>query len=251
MGKRQTYYFKTLEEIKEIASEEQIEANGAMFERLFWEKYVGYDKNYQCIMKELYEGSKNLRQAIIATLDIMAHSKQYMSFQNVEFVKLVRDMIGAAVWNSSNDEYLDCRISDRKKIVNNIADILVVISKELDYRLNLVVQTTALQKIQPWELPVKDNRYSEILNDKCNYDPKKIAYLKIGEEKFRSELCADNICPSRMLDLLIENWQYLWSFDIVYEAIQYCVILSDRVIDKPILRKNMRDFFRTSKRRDL
>lgn len=250
MGKGQTYYFKSLDAIKKIANEEKIEVNGAMFEELFWEKYVGCDKNYQCIIKNLYKGSQNLRQAIISTLDVMAYSKKYKSFQNVEFVKLVRDMIGTADWDESlNDEYLDYKISDRKRIVNNIADILTTISNELDYRSNIAVQTTILPKIQPWELPIRDTRYAEILNNKSNYDPKKIASLKIEEEKLRSIFSVDNIRPSIILDLLIENWEYFWNFNTVYEAIQYCVILSDRVNDKPILRKKMRDFFRTSERR--
>lgn len=242
-GKRQTYYFKTLDAMKEIAKEEQIEVNGSMLEALFWERYVGLDNTYKGYMKELYTGEKTLRQVIINILDVMAYSEEHMNKNNLEFVKIVRDILGSSVWYNPSDNYTDYTLDNRETRVNNIANILGTIVRELENRSNIVEKTPIFQDMNPWELTVQDERYSEILKNKDNYTQSKIKEFKIKEEELRFSLNDDNILPRKVLDLIIENWDYFWRFSSVYEAVEYCVILSKELCDKPLIRKKMRTFF--------
>lgn len=243
MGKGQTYYFKSLDAIKKIANEERIEVNGAMFEELFWEKYVGSNKIYKGYMKELYGNEKTLRQIVINILDVMAYSTEYMNKQNLDFVKIVRDIIGSTVWYSPTDNYTDYTLDNRETRVNNITNILSTIVRELENRSNIVEKIPVFKNMNPWEITVQDDRYAEILKNKVNYTPEKIAEFKIKEEKLRLSLNDDKILPGKILDLIVENWDYIWNFSSAYEAIEYCVVLSKDLCDKPLIRKKMRTFF--------
>lgn len=240
-GTRQTFYFKNLDALKEVAKEENIEVNGNTFEELFWDRYVGSDETYKSKMKMLYSGDKTLKETIMNVLDVMAYTPKYMKKDNVEFIRVVREALGAAEWFDPEDNYTDYRLNNRETRVDNIADILGVIVRELEHRLAMVKEPI-FSSMKPWEIPVQDDRYSEILKNEANYDEVKIAEFKMKEERLRSSF-TDDITPGKALDLIIEYWEYMWNFSHVYEAVEYCVTLTEKLNDKPMIRKKMRAFF--------
>lgn len=240
-GQRQTHYFKDLNAIKEVAKEENIEVNGSTFEELFWDKYVGNDETYKSKLKALYSGEQTLKETIMNILDTMAYTPKYMVKDNIEFIKVVREAVGTADWFDPKDNYTDYRLNNRETRVDNIADILGVIVRELEHRSNMVKEPI-FSSLKPWEIAVQDGRYSEILKDESNYNEVKIAEFKMKEEKLR-EAFNDDITPGKALDLIIEYWDYMWNFSHVYEAVEYCVTLTEKLTDKPLIRRKMRTFF--------
>lgn len=240
-GTRQTFYFKNLDALKEVAKEENMEVNGNTFEELFWQRYVGSDETYTNKVKMLYSGDKNLKETIMDVLDVMAYTPMHMKKDNVEFIKVVREAVGAAEWFDPSDNYTDYRLNNRETRVDNIADILGVIVRELEHR-SAMVKEPIFGSMKPWEIPVQDDRYSEILKNEANYDEVKIAEFKMKEERLRSSF-TDDITPGEALDLIIEYWEFIWNFSHVYEAVEYCVTLTEKLNDKPMIRKKMRAFF--------
>lgn len=241
-GTRQTFYFKNLDALKEVAKEENMEVNGNTFEELFWQRYVGSDETYTNKVKMLYSGDKNLKETIMDVLDVMAYTPMHIKKDNVEFIKVVREAVGAADWYDSEDNYTDFRLDNRKTRLDVVADVLGTIVAELEGRIKIVQDMPALKDMKPWELPVQDERYEEILKNEANYSEAKIAEFKIKESKIKASF-TDDITPGRALDLIIEYWQYLWNFSFVYEAVQYCITLTKTLNDKPMIRKKMRAFF--------
>lgn len=240
-GQRQTHYFKDLNAIKEVAKEENIEVNGSTFEELFWDRYVGADETYKSKLKALYRGEQTLKETIMNILDTMAYTPKYMVKDNIEFIKVVRDAVGTADWFDPKDNNTDYCINNRETIFKNIAKILGVIAEELEHRSNMVKEPI-FSSLKPWEIAVQDGRYSEILKDESNYNEVKIAEFKMKEEKLR-EAFNDDITPGKALDLIIEYWGYMWNFSHVYEAVEYCVTLTEKLTDKPLIRRKMRTFF--------
>lgn len=240
-GKRQTFYFKNLDAIKEIAAEENMELNGSTFEELFWDRYVGEDETYKIKLKALYSGEQTLKQTILSILDTMAYTQKYKMKDNINFIKIVREIVGSADWFESNDNYTDYRLSNRETRLDNIADIFAVIVREIEHRKKMVNEPV-FKDLNPWDIEVQDERYRDILNDETYYTDVKIEELKIKEAKLRKSF-NDNITPGKALDLIIEYWDYFWNFTNVYEAVEYCVTLTEKLTDKPLLRKKMRTFF--------
>lgn len=240
-GQRQTYYFKDLNAIKEIAKEENLEVNGSTFEELFWDKYAGTDETYKSKLKALYSGEQTLRDTIMNVLETMAYNTRYMKKDNLEFIKVVREVVGTAEWFDPEDNYTDYRLDNRKTRVDNVADILGVIVRELEHRSNMVKEPI-FSSMKPWEIEVQDSRYATVLKDESNYDEVKIAEFKMKEAKLRASFTND-ITPGKALDLIIEHWDYMWNFSSVYEAVEYCITLSDKLNDKPLIRRKMRTFF--------
>lgn len=240
-GQRQTYYFKNLNAIKEIAKEENFEVNGSTFEELFWDKYAGTDETFKSKLKALYSGEQTLKEFIISVLETMAYNTSYMKKDNIEFIKAVREVVGTASWFAPADNYTDFRLDNRKAKLDNIADILSAIISELEHRSN-IVKKPIFNSMKPWEIDVQDSRYADILKDESNYQESKIAEFKMKEAKLRASF-TDDITPGKALDLIIEYWDYMWNFSSVYEAVEYCITLSENLNNKPLIRRKMRTFF--------
>lgn len=239
---KKTYYYTELDAINRIAKEEDIDVNGALFQKLFFDKKLGTDELIQRILIRLYNGEINIKEAFMQILDMMAYTPKYTNPDNVDLIKVIREAVGAADWYDPEDNYTDYRLDNRKTRLNVVADVLGTIVKELEGRIRLINDMPALKDMKPWSLPVQDERYSEILKDSENYTEAKIAEFKIKESKIRAAFTED-ITPGRALDVIIEYWPYLWNFSLVYEAVQYCITLVKSLNDKPMIRKKMRAFF--------
>ena len=239
---KKTYYYTELDAINRIAQEEDIDVNGALFQKLFFDKKLGTDEQIQRILISFYNGEINIKEVFMHILDMMAYTPKYMKQDNVELIKVIRETVGAADWYDPEDNYTDYRLDNRKTRLDVVADVLGTIVDEIEGRIRLIKDMPALKEMKPWELPVQDERYSEILKNEANYSEAKIAEFKIKESKIKAAFTED-ITPGRALDIIIEYWQYLWNFSFVYEAVQYCITLTKSLNDKPMIRKKMRAFF--------
>uniref|UniRef100_UPI001F20DFBD hypothetical protein n=1 Tax=Roseburia hominis TaxID=301301 RepID=UPI001F20DFBD len=243
-GTRQTFYYKNLDAMKELAKEENIEINGSFLEELFWDKFVGTDDDFKLNMKLLYSGKKSLKSIIQNIIELMAYNHKYMKKDNLEFIKIIREVIGLSDWSDPEDNFTDYHISNRAFYVDRIARIFGIITKELEQRIELVKSPYfANQDYKPWMLEVQDKRRKDILEKEDNYSEIKIAEFKFREERLKNTFATNNT-PGQVIDLIIENWEYFWNYSSVYEAIEYCVTLSENLNDKPIIRKKMRAFFK-------
>lgn len=241
-GVRQTFYFKSLSGMKKLATEENIEVNGNTFEELFWEKYAGADANYNFQIRCLYNGEKTLQDVLQSFTEIQAYNEQYIKKGNVKFVKIVRTAIGSSEWIPRGEYRGDYHVDNRIHHVDNLAEIFNVIARELEARVKVLEQPIFKHSdIKPWTLEVQDNRYEEILTNEANYSPAIIEQFKHKANYFLSAI-EENTYPGQILDLIIANWDYFWNFTSTYEAVEYCIALSAKVTDKPLIRKSLREF---------
>lgn len=239
---KKTYYYTELDAINRIAQEEDIDVNGAYFQKLFFDKHMGADEQIQRILIPFYNEEIGIKEVFMHVLDMMAYTPKYMKKDNVEFIRVIREAVGAADWYDPEDNYTDYRLDNRKTRLDVVADVLGTIVNEIEGRIRLINDMPALKEMKPWELPVQDERYSEILKNEANYSEAKIAEYKIRAERINAAF-TDDITPGKALELIIEYWQYLWNFSFVYEAVQYCITLTKSLNDKPMIRKKMRAFF--------
>lgn len=239
---KKTFYYTELDAINRVAKEDDIDVNGAYFQKLFFDKHMGNDEQIQRILIRFYNDDINIKEVFMHVLDMMAYTPKYVKRGNVEFIKVIREAVGTADWYDSEDNYTDFRLDNRKTRLDVVADVLGTIVAELEGRIKIVQDMPALKDMQPWELPVQDERYAEILKNEANYGEAQIAEFKIKESKIRAAFTED-ITPGRALDVIIEYWPYLWNFAFVYEAVQYCITLVKSLNDKPTIRKKMRAFF--------
>lgn len=239
---KKTYYYTELDAINRIAQEEDIDVNGALFQKLFFDKKLGTDEQSQRILIKFYNGEITFKELFMHLLDLMAYTPKYMKQDNVELIKVIREAVGAADWYDTEDNFTDFRLDNRKTRLDVVADVLSTVVAEIEGRIKIVQDMPALKNMKPWELPVQDERYAEILKDESNYSEAKIAEFKIKESKIKVAF-TDDITPGRALDIIIEYWQFLWNFSFVYEAVQYCITLTKTLNDKPLIRKKMRAFF--------
>lgn len=241
-GTRQTFYLKTFEGMKMLAEEEQIEVNGATFEDLFWSEYSGGDRNFTQQIKWLYNGEQNFEHTLQNMTELMAYSEGYIKKENIEFLQLVRDAIGSSNWTEEDVYKGDYSLVNREYHLDNIFDIFHIIADEI--KRNIELAETPLFKEQgkkPWEIPASDNRRKDILKDASNYSEAAIESLLQKEKVIRAELDS-GVTPGRAIDLIIENWEYLWNYTSTYEAIEYCIVLSRQLTEKPLIRKKLRTF---------
>ena len=145
-----------------------------------------------------------------------------------------------ASWDDPKDNYTDYNLRNYDSRVYSIADILYFCWTKLKERMDM-----ACNPLEAYKFPVQDTRYTAVLKNPENYDEAVIDNFKQKEKNLRDALKDSHITPARVLDLIIENWEYMWNFSTVYEAVQYCVTLSSTLQDKPQIRKNMRNFFRS------
>lgn len=241
-GTRQTFYLKTFEGMKELAEEEQIEVNGATFEDLFWNEYSGGDKNYTLQIKWLYNGDQNLENTLQNMTELMAYSEGYMKKENIDFLQVVRDAIGSSDWTDEDVYKGDYQLGNREYHLDNVFDIFYIIADEIKRHKELA--ETPMFKEQdkkPWDIPASDNRRKELLRDASIYSEAAIESFLQKEKNIRAEL-SKGVTPGRAIDLIIENWDYLWNYSSTYEAIEYCIVLTRRLTDKPMIRKKLRQF---------
>lgn len=241
-GTRQTFYLKTFEGMKKLADEEQIEVNGATFEDLFWCEYSGGDKNYTRQITRLYNGEQNFVHTLQNMTELMAYSEGYMKKENIEFLQVVRDAIGSSGWTDEDVYKGDYHVGNREFQLDQIFDIFHIITDEINR--NIELAETPLFKEQgkkPWEIPASDNRRKELLRNASIYSEAAIESLLQKEKVIRAELDS-GVTPGRALDLIIENWEYLWNYTSTYEAVEYCIVLSRQLTDKPLIRKKLRQF---------
>lgn len=241
-GTRQTFYLKTYDGMKKLAEEEQIEVNGATFEALFWSEYSGGDKNYSRQITRLYNGEQNFEHTLQNMTEIMAYSEGYMKKENIEFLQVVRDSIGLSDWTDKDVYKGDYHVGNREFHLDQIFDIFYTITDEIKRHKELV-ETPVLkqQGKEPWEIPTSDNRLKDILKDASNYSEAAIESFLQKEKIIKAELNS-GVTPGRAIELIIENWEYLWNYTSTYEAIEYCIVLSRQLTDKPMIRKKLRTF---------
>lgn len=243
-GTRQTFYFKTLNGMRRLAEEEGIDLNGSLLEELFWSKYAGTDESYVVCMKNLYDGSNDLKQTLAKILEIMAYSEGHMVKDNINFITIVRDCIGSSDWYNEGENYTDFNIDNKSRFIDAVADIFVILANELEQRKSFVQHTPIMSEIDPWDVshfPAVDNRYENFLTDPSNYENEAIEAFRFRGKKLKENL-QENISPGRVLEIIMENWDFFWPHSCVYELVEYCTILSC-INDRPLLRKRIRNFF--------
>lgn len=244
-GTRQTFYFKDLDAIRNLAEDENMEINGSTFEELFWRDQVGEDVNFKSIARNMYSNDSKLSDRLQDVLNLMAYNEQYMNPNNVKFIQIIRDSLINSSWNDNEkNNYSDYRISNKESYVDSLSYIIRAYVQELEHRKNFVHSSPLLNgELEPWDMPVNDKRYVKILTNKDNYTDENIAHLKFIANNFEAGLKAAN-SPKEVVALIISNWDYLWNFSSTYEAVEYCVVLSNKVIDNALIKRNIRDFFK-------
>lgn len=243
-GTRQTFYYKTLKGMRCLAEEEGIDLNGSLLEELFWDKYTGTDESYAVCMKNLYDGSRDLKQTLAGILEIMAYSDGHMVKENINFMRIVRDCIGSSEWCDKGENYKDFRIDNKWRFVDELANIFASLANELEQRKAFVKDNTIMNETEPWDtsfLPATDKRREQFLSNKVNYENDAIEAFRIRGKILKEEL-RGNASPGRVLELIIGNWDFFWNYSSAYEAAEYCITLSD-INDRPLLRTRMRKFF--------
>lgn len=241
-GTRQTFYLKTFEGMKMLAEEEQIEVNGATFEALFWSEYSGSDKNYTRQITRLYNEEQDFEHTLQNMTELMAYSDGYIKKENIEFLQVVRDAIGSSGWTDEDVYKGDYHVGNREFQLDQIFDIFHIIADEI--KRNIELAETPLFKEQgkkPWEIPASDNRRKELLRNASIYSEAAIESFLHKEKSIKAEL-SKGITPGQAIDLIIENWEYLWNYTSTYEAVEYCIVLSRQLTDKPMIRKKLRQF---------
>lgn len=236
--------------MRRLAEEEGIDLNGSLLEDLFWNEYTGTDEAYTFLMKNLYEGSRNLKQTMTGVLETMAYSEGHMVKDNVEFMKIVRDCIGSSDWCENDANYTDFRIDNRWRFVDTLADIFCILADELERRKSFVGTALIMRDVKPWDtslLPVTDKRREAFLTDEANYENDAVEAFRFRGQSLKKTF-EDNVTPGRVIDLIIENWDFFWNYSCTYEATEYCVTLSN-ISDRPLFRKRMRKFFREESER--
>ena len=241
-GTRQTFYLKTFEGMKKLADEEQIEVNGATFEDLFWREYSGGDRNFTQQIKWLYNDEQDLEHTLQNMTEIMAYNEGYIKKENIEFLQVVRDAIGSSDWTDKDVYKGDYHVGNREFQLDQIFDIFHIITDEINRNINLA-ETPIFneQGTKPWEIPASDNRRKELLSDTSIYSEAAIESFLHKEKSIKAELNS-GVTPGRAIDLITENWTYLWNYTSTYEAIEYCIVLSRQLTDKPMIRKKLRQF---------
>ncbi len=247
IGTRQTYYFKNLPGLKKLAEEEHEEVNGSTFEDLYWKSRIGDDPQYSRFIIYLYTEARTFRECLRDMVQTMAYSPSYMSETNIEFVKVVRSAIGNSDWIESEKEETyhpgDYRLNSRKRYIDGVFDIYQNIIRGINDNIEILENSPILKNngYEPWTLPVGDDRYKKILTESSNYTEEAIGKFQYQYDTIEKEL-ATNITPGQALDLIMANWNYLWQFSVTYEAIEYCIVLSNTLTDNPLIRKQLRNF---------
>ena len=247
MGKgiRQTFYFKDLEAMKNLAEDENMEVNGSTFEDLFWEKYAGSDANYKAIARELYSNDSKIGKCYQDVLQMMGYRDEYLDRNNLDFIKIIRESLNGAAWDNNEDtNFTDYRIENREFHIDNLSGIFKTIVTQLEFRKKFVNESKLLsEELTPWDMTVQDERYKDILMTEANYSDKAIENFKYIAQSFEEGL-KQAITPKEVVDIIITNWEYLWNFASTYEAVEYCVVLANKLIDKPIIKRKIREFFK-------
>lgn len=223
-GIRQTFYFKNLEMIRQIAEEESIEANGSTFEKTFFEKYIGDNDYYNKIMTDLYNQKIDMKAAIMQIIEYMAYSDNSKVYKNLEFVKIIRDI--TIFDNIASDIY--------KTNIYDIVSMLNYYAAKLEYNMNT--------HVEPWKLPICDEQLHIILKNPDNYNKNIIENIKLKENMLKNETHIST--PIHVINAIIENWDYIWNRTFTYQHILYCLEHSNAIQDKPQIRKRIREFLK-------
>ncbi len=246
-GVRQTFYFKSLPGMKNVAEEEGEDVNGSVFETLYWNQYAGNDPNYRDYICAYYNGDISFKNCLQHMLHIMAYTPGYMKKENLEFVKCVRDAIGSSDWitpaQDAKHEAGDYELGNRKYHLDNVFDIFDHIIWHIRNNIDFIENNKHFDgtEYRPWTLPCQDKRYKEVLSNQLNYTDEAIHSFEYRIMMIRKEFEGD-ISPGRAMELIISNWDYLWQFSSAYEGIEYCLLLSRNLSENPAIRKQLRRF---------
>lgn len=246
-GMRQTFYFKSLPGMKKVAEEEGEDVNGSVLETLYWNQYAGNDPNYRDYILLYYNGDISLKDCMQGMIHVMAYTPGYMKKDNLEFVKCVRDVIGGSEWitpaQDSKHEAGDYALGNREYHLDYVFNVFDNILWQIKNNIEFINSTPIIEgtDYKPWTLTAQDKRYKEVLSDQSNYTNEGIQQLEYRIRMIRKELEGE-ISPGRAMELIISNWDYLWQFKTTYEGIEYCLLLSRHLTEKPAIRRQLRHF---------
>ncbi len=243
-GKRATLYFKNYESLKNIAEEENIELNGATLEQVYLNLHLGEDEKYQFYLKSLYNGDIDLRETLSRMIRLQAYNDNYMRKDNIELVKVIRDATGTSQWYKDGRYAGDYALERREYYIDCMSEIYGAIARMIERNINLSESKGFEEyKDTPWRIPSQDLRYKKTLQDKNNYSRTVIQLFLQREADFKSEVEASTR-PGQILDLLLNGWEYFWNFKTTYEAIEFCLALTENISDNALIRKRVREFSR-------
>ena len=242
-GKRLTLYFRYMDEMRKISEEENIQMNGSMLEELFFQRYLGENENLSVLLKLYYSGQMTYRNMLSGIIEYLAYDSEHRKSQNLEFLKLMIEIVGSSDWRSGNVIEGDYTNRNRKDHVDRIFNIMDILKMHIQERKDLCESSPALKaaNIKPWTMEVNDQTKVDILTKKETYEDMYIEMLDHRRDTILREL-NNGVTPGRALELIAENWEYLYPYQSTYEAIEYCAKIAENLNENNILKKKIRRF---------
>ena len=183
-------------------------------------------------------------------LEMEAYDISYMQKNNKTLISIIRDSIGTSKWaerSQINWECGDYIYSTRESSIDYAFNAIDAVIFHLKNNLSVYKENESFGK--PWTWPVGDSRHAEILTNENYYKPGAIEQLEQRLTQIRKRLEGD-ITPGEAIDLILENWDYLWNYNTTYEAVEACVLLADHIADNKIIRRRLRDFSKNFKKNE-
>lgn len=248
---KKTLYWPHTNATKQISEEDDEQLNGALYENTYFKEKFGTDEAYNRELLKMYDGEQDMQETLRNMTTIQAYNKAYQTTENKSFINAVRMAIGTSDWDQNPENPGDYREDKRKYFIDILTEIPEKITRDLKERKQIAQEEFYAQaEIKPWELNIGDERYAEILGNEENYSDKNIAAYELDEKNFKRELEAAKK-PGQILDVIEKYWDYLWKFQCSYEAVEFCIALSENITDNTIIRKKLRNFTKDfSKRRE-
>ena len=230
MQKRFSLYLKERNEMEKLLKEEKLVLSSEVFEDCFWEKYIGTDRNFTFPLKNYYKGSSSFQLTLVIITEVVAYDPVRRKPTCKTLADIVKQAVRGHSWVPENVWVGDYERDNKDRWLGCIYEILENVVEKID------LFSSIFKDEYPWNsAAAKEANITKDVFLRRNY-------LEICANNYKDKIQNNKLSPEQAVDLIIENFEFMYQNQSTYEALIFCLLMSNGLNEKEFIMHDLRNF---------